>query len=172
MQAVNPLRRWLYRGQRPHAAARLANRLQTRLALMGIGPEWLCVLEVPGWRTGRRSRTPVVIADHGGERYLVSMLGERANWVRSVRANDGRAVLRHRGMRAVELVEVDVAARGPILRSYLQRATGARSHFSVSPDATPEEFAAVAPRYPVFRIASSVAARRRQGGSTPPIPGA
>jgi hypothetical protein len=31
---------------------------------------------------------------HKGERYLVAMLGQRANWVRSLRA-DGHAVLRH-----------------------------------------------------------------------------
>jgi hypothetical protein len=39
-------------------------------------------------------RLPVVIAEHDGERFLVSMLGE-ANWVHNVHAAGGRAVLRH-----------------------------------------------------------------------------
>ena len=38
---------------------------------------------------------PVVSADYDSERYLVSMLGDRADWVRNVHAPSGRAVLSH-----------------------------------------------------------------------------
>src|SRR6266542_1034674 len=76
-------------------------------------------LEVPGRRTGRVISFPVVIAGHEGERYLVAMLGEGANWVRNVRAAGGRAVLRHGRREAVRLDENEVGARAPILRRYL-----------------------------------------------------
>ncbi len=62
---------------------------------------------------------PLVVADYQGERYLVAMLGQDANWVRNVRAAGGRAVLRHGRREAVRLDENEVGARAPILRRYL-----------------------------------------------------
>jgi len=61
----------------------------------GAGPRWLVVVEVTGRRSGRTISFPAVIADYGNERYLVSMLGEGASWVRNVRAAGGPAALRH-----------------------------------------------------------------------------
>jgi hypothetical protein len=58
--------------------ARRLNRGQTALHSAGIWPKRLATLEVRGRRTGGVRSLPVVIADHEGERYLVSMLGERA----------------------------------------------------------------------------------------------
>jgi len=46
---------------------------------------------------------PVAIADFEGERYLVSMLGKNANWVRNLRAAGGQAVLRHGRRESVRL---------------------------------------------------------------------
>jgi hypothetical protein len=110
------------------------------------------LLDVPGWRTGARHTIPVVIGEHAGNRYLVSMLGERSPWVRSVRANEGYAKLRHGRTRDVHLVEVNAADRAPILRAYLQRALGARPHFPIPHNAPIEDFEAIAADYPVFRI--------------------
>ena len=81
------------------------------------------------------------------------MLGERANWVRNLRADDGRAVLRHGRKEAVQLEEVPVAQRPPILRRYLEVA-GGRPHIPVDRRAPLEEFARVAPQIPVFSIQS------------------
>lgn len=50
-------------------------------------------LQVRGRTSGKTIAVPVVIADHDGERYLVSMLGEDANWVHNVKHAGGRAVL-------------------------------------------------------------------------------
>lgn len=97
---------------------------------------------------------PVVIADYQGERYLVSMLGERANWVQNVRAADGWAVLRHGRRERVRLEEVPIEQRAPILQRYLQLAPGARPHIPVDRTAPVEHFERVAPDIPVFRIAS------------------
>jgi hypothetical protein len=95
----------------------------------------------------------VVIADWQGERYLVSMLGETASWVRNVRAAGGRAVIRHGKRETVLLEDVAVESRPPILRRYLALAPGARPHISVDRHAPLEEFEAIAPQIPVFRIA-------------------
>jgi len=80
------------------------------------------------------------------------MLGERAGWVRNVRAAQGRAVLRHGRREAVRLVEVGVAERPPILKRYLALAPGARPHIPVDRHAPVEAFEEVAARIPVFRI--------------------
>jgi hypothetical protein len=99
----------------------------------------------------------VVITDWEGERYLVSMLGETASWVRNVRAAGGRAVVRHGRRETVRLEEVAVERRPPILRRYLALAPGARPHIPVDRHAPLEEFEAIAPQIPVFRIAPATA---------------
>ncbi|MFD1051832.1 nitroreductase/quinone reductase family protein, partial [Kibdelosporangium lantanae] len=100
--------RWMYRSGRPNRWARSQNKLSAMLFATGlIRPDRLLTLEVRGRSTGRVISFPVVVADYEGERYLVSMLGERANWVRNVRAAEGRAVLRHGRREAVRLAEVD-----------------------------------------------------------------
>lgn len=145
--------RWLYQGGRPNRLARLMNRLSALHFGSGLlAPGNWETLEVPGRRTGRVIAFPVVVADHDGGRYLVAMLGEKANWVRNVRAAEGRAVLRHRHRDAVRLEEVAPELRAPILRRYLDLAPGARPHIPVRRGAPLEEFARVAPRIPVFRI--------------------
>jgi hypothetical protein len=113
------------------------------------------MVEVAGRRTGKTISFPAVIADYDNGRYLVSMLGEDTNWVRNVRAAGGRAVLRHGGREPVILREVDVEHRAPILRCYLQRASGARAHIPVDRRAPVEAFEPIAPQYPVFQITAA-----------------
>jgi hypothetical protein len=81
------------------------------------------------------------------------MLGENTNWVRNVRAADGRAVLRHGRREPVRLQEVEPALRAPIVRRYLACAPGARPHIPIDREATLEEFERLVPDIPVFRIA-------------------
>jgi len=95
---------------------------------------------------------PVVVAMFDGNRYLVSMLGENAGWVQNVRATEGRATLRSGHREKVQLVEVPVDLRAPILRAYLQQAPGARPHIRISRDASLTEFQSIAPTIPVFRV--------------------
>ena len=145
-------RRWLYRGGRPHRLASLLNRLQTAVAAAGLPPHRVRALEVRGRRTGRRITFPVVVADYGGELYLVAMLGPSANWVANVRAADGRAALRHGDREAIRLLEVEPGQRAPILKRYLELAPGARAHFPVSFKAPLSAFEAIASSFPVFRV--------------------
>ena len=84
------LKRRLYDGGRPGALMRAINRVDARLYARGLlSPRQVATLEVVGRSTGRRVSVPVAIADHDGERYLVSMLGPQANWVRNVQAAGG-----------------------------------------------------------------------------------
>lgn len=152
------LRRRLYQGRHAGTVARMLNRLQARLAAAGIGPRWLVAVETVGRRTGRTITFPAVVADYNGDRYLVSMLGADASWVRNVRASGGRAALRHGRREPVRLVEVEVSERAPILRSYLRRAAGARAHIPVDPDAPIADFERIAADYPVFRVTTAEAA--------------
>lgn len=145
-------RRRLYAGGRPGRVARLLNRGQAALHSAGVWPSRLATLEVAGRRTGRRTSLPVVIADHDGERYLVSMLGPDAGWVANVRAADGRAVLRHGRREEVHLEEVAVGDRAPILRRYLEVAPAARAHFPIDRRAPVSAFATIAADHPVFRV--------------------
>jgi len=143
----------MYRNGRPGPLARALNRISAIQFSAGIlSPARAVTLEVPGRRTGRLISLPVAVADYQGGRYLVSMLGNDANWVRNVRAADGRAVLRRRGREEVRLVEVAPADRAPILRRYLQVAPGARAHLPVDRHAPLAEFERIAGQFPVFRI--------------------
>jgi deazaflavin-dependent oxidoreductase (nitroreductase family) len=149
--------RWLYRGGHPNAFARLQNRGSAIAFAAGIVPNRTGALQIPGRRSGRIISFPVVIADFEGERYLVSMLGKNANWVRNLKAAGGHAVLRHGRRENVNLEEVEPSARAPILRRYLQVAPGARPHVPVDRKAPLAEFARVAADYPVFRIRTAAA---------------
>ena len=102
--------------------------------------------------TGRPLSFPVMVADYQGERYVVAMLGEGANWVRNVRAAGGRVLLGHGRREAARLEEVEPGARAPILRRYLEIAPGARPHIPVDRQAPLAEFERIAARYPVFRV--------------------
>ena len=143
----------MYRNGRPGTLARVMNRISAVQFSAGLlSPARAVTLEVPGRRTGRLISFPVVVAEYQGGRYLVSMLGNDANWVRNVRAADGRAVLRRRGREEVRLVEVEPGDRAPILRRYLQVAPGARAHLPVDRHAPLAEFERIADQFPVFQI--------------------
>ena len=145
-------RRWLYGDQHPNRVAELLNRGTAALVAAGIGPKRMVRLEVLGRRTGRRRAFPVVIADYEGQRYLVAMLGESANWVRNVRVVGGKAALRHGRREEVILEEPDPGMRAPILRRYLEAAPGGRAHFPIDQGALLEQFERIAEQYPVYRI--------------------
>ncbi|MEA2143082.1 MAG: hypothetical protein QOI64_1512 [Solirubrobacteraceae bacterium] len=150
--------RRLYEGAGPNRSARLQNRASAIAFGMGIWPSRLAALEVRGRKSGRTISSPIVIANYEGERYLVSMLGERSNWVRNVRAANGQAVLRHGRREDIRLEEVAVRSRPAILRQYLGVAPGARPHIPVDRHASLGEFERIAGQFPVFRLTPAVAA--------------
>jgi len=152
MRRYDDYLRWLYRGGRPNLFARLQNRASAMAFAAGVMPKRVAALEIRGRLSGRLVSFPVVIADIGEERYLVSMLGANVNWVRNLTAAGGRAVLRHGRRESVHLEEIEPGARAPILQRYLQVAPGARPHIPVDRKAPLAEFERIAADYPVFRI--------------------
>jgi deazaflavin-dependent oxidoreductase (nitroreductase family) len=152
-QGLHAVKRWTYRDNRPGRLARAMNWLSAVQFSAGVlSPRRAVTLELRGRRSGRTIAFPVVVADFEGGRYLVSMLGEKANWVRNLRAADGRAILRRGRRKPVQLVEVEPADRAPILRRYLALAPGARPHVPVDRRAPLAAFERIAADYPVFRI--------------------
>ena len=150
------LKRWLYRGGHPNRLAKMLNRGWAFIHSLGLFPNYLVTLEIIGRQSGKRIDFPLAMTVMDGERYLVSMLGENANWVRNVRAAAGKARLRHGISEEVVLQEVDIAKRAPILKAFLQHAPGARPHIPVDKDAPLSEFENIASRYPVFKVDTQV----------------
>ncbi|MFC7549279.1 nitroreductase family deazaflavin-dependent oxidoreductase [Plantactinospora sp. GCM10030261] len=144
--------RAMYAGGRADVTARRFARFWAAVHGSGVFPRRWVTLEVVGRRTGRPTRFPLGMADWRGAWYVVSMLGEDCNWVRNVRAAGGFAVIRHGRARQCRLVEVPVAERAPILRRYVAKVPGARPHIPVDPHAPLAAFAAIADRYPAFRV--------------------
>ena len=144
--------RWLYREGRPNILAKIINRGYATLHTMGIYPNYFVTLEVMGRKSGKMTSFPLAMTLMNGERYLVSMLGADANWVKNIKAAGGKAQMRHGISEQVLLQEVEAGDRAPILKAYLQIAPGARPHIPVSKDAPISEFEAIAPNFPVFRV--------------------
>ena len=149
------LHTWLYRGGRPNRLAMLINNCWAWFHSLGLFPNYLVTLEIKGRRSGKVVSFPLAMAVVEGDRYLVSMLGRNANWVRNVLAAGGRATVKHGVREEVILREVDAMARAPILKAYLRVAPGARPHIPVDKDAPLSAFEAVAAEYPVFRLEDS-----------------
>jgi hypothetical protein len=80
------------------------------------------------------------------------MLGPRSDWVQNVEAAHGDAVLRQGRRNRVRLVPVPPEQRAPVLREYVRLATSGRQHFPLPVGAPLSEFAAIAARYPVYRM--------------------
>ena len=108
--------RWLYRGHRPNWIARILNRASAIVGSSGIASDYLVTLEVIGRKSGRIFSLPLVVAVVGEQRYLVSMLGDKVQWVQNVRAAGGKAVLQH-GLREEICLEEVPAGRA---RTYLE----------------------------------------------------
>jgi hypothetical protein len=142
----------MYRGGRPHLLAKILNRGWAIIHALGIWPNYLVTLEVVGRQSGKTISFPLAMIVIYGERYLISMLGTEANWVRNVKAAGGKATLRHGKTEHVLLTEISAEQRAPILKVYLQRAPGARPHLLISQDASLAEFEKIASQYPVFRV--------------------
>jgi hypothetical protein len=106
--------RWLYREGHPNRLAKILNRGWALVYSLGISPNYLVTLELIGRKSGKMTSFPLVLTIVNGKRYLVSMLGEEANWARNVRAAGRKARLRHGMSEQVLLKEGAVSQRAPI----------------------------------------------------------
>lgn len=148
-------KQWLYRGRRPSRIAKMLNDMWAKVASKKAMDNGLVALEVIGRKSGQVIAFPLVMVTLNGQRFLASMLGDNTNWVRNVRAADGKAVLRRGSREEVRLEDLPADQRAPILKAYLQAAPGARPHVSVDKDAPLSEFEKIAAEYPVFRLVNT-----------------
>jgi hypothetical protein len=144
-------KRELYEGGHPNDEAKAIHRR----FIAGPIPKLLpvaAVLETKGRVSGKTIRVPLAIVPCRGHRYLVSMLGEKVNWVRNVRAAGGDVMILRGRWRPAHLGEVPVGERAPIIKRYLLFAVSARPHIPIKWWAPVSEFEAIADDYPVFKV--------------------
>ena len=144
--------RMCYRNWRPTRFGLFVNRLNCWWSGLGLPPRFQAALGVRGRKSGEIRWSPVVLTTVDDTVYLVSMLGPNSAWVRNVEAANGEAVIRQGRTRRVHLTPVPADLRASVLREYVRLAPGGRMHFPVGVGAPLAEFAAIANRYPVFRI--------------------
>ena len=143
--------RSMYPDGRPNDEARAIHRRYIAGPLPRILPI-AAVLEVRGRTSGAVTRIPIVTVRYHGDWYVVSMFGEKPQWVKNIRAANGEGVLTHGRRRPVRLVEVASDERPSIIKRYLFFALGARPHMDVRWNDPPSAFVDVADTYPVFRV--------------------
>jgi deazaflavin-dependent oxidoreductase (nitroreductase family) len=138
--------------QRPGRIEALFNRLVGKLVALGVGPEYMRVLDVRGRKSGRIISTPVNILELNGVLYLVAPRGN-THWARNARAAGRIRLRRGRSKVDYQVEEIPSQDRPDVLREYLQRYRAAvQRYFSVNADADQKAFEAVAESHPVFRL--------------------
>jgi deazaflavin-dependent oxidoreductase (nitroreductase family) len=132
---------------------KVANPVIVALQRRGLAVGTMHVLTVPGRRSGEPRTTPVSPLTVDGRRYIVAGL-EGADWVKNVLASERAILARGRQEQRVGLVELPVGERVALLRAFPREVPHGVQFFrqlhGVSGD--PQEFAALAPRCPVFRV--------------------
>lgn len=111
-----------------------------------IGSQYL--LSIRGRKSGELRTTPTSLVTLDGARYIVAAFPD-AQWVKNVRATEGGILERGRHTESVQLIELPLDERGPVLRAFLSQVRGGVRFFE-SPD--PDVVASSAGRYPVFRV--------------------
>ena len=131
----------------------LFNPVIIALQRLGVAVGTMRLLSVPGRKSGKLRTTPVSPLTVDGKRYIVAGL-EESDWVKNVRASEWAILARGRKQERVVLVELSPEERAPILRAFPREVPHGiqflQHLYGVAGD--PEEFAALAPLCPVFRV--------------------
>ena len=109
-------------------------------------PSLVCKLSVPGRRSGHWHTLPIVVLDHNGERYLVSVRGE-SDWVLDLRASHSGRLSNRGRVEEISVLEILVADRAPLIAAYANR-FGKMPHVAATLRALPDPA-----DHPIFRIA-------------------
>ena len=114
------------------------------------------VLVLRGRTSGELRSTPVNLLVLDGTRYLVAPRGN-TQWVRNARAAGAGQLRLGRRTEDVELTELPVGERVPVLRVYLTKWGWEVGRFveGLSKSSTDAEIAAEAPGMPVFRVTTA-----------------
>jgi deazaflavin-dependent oxidoreductase (nitroreductase family) len=130
---------------------RFLNTIFTHMVLMGMIPG-AHLIRVPGRKSGLMHTTPIFVLKHEGHRWLVSGFGQ-SDWVKNLHAAGCCILIHDRREERVTVVEInDPKTRAPILQAFARRSPVGDRGFSIKRSASLEEFVAIAPYHPVFRI--------------------
>lgn len=132
-------------------ARRIVNGIIRTLLRMGWGPARTYLLVTRGRTTGRLYRTPVTLVEQLPRRWLVAPYGE-VGWVRNARAAGSVTLERGRRAETLRLAELGPRDSAPILRRYVREVPITRPYFDATPESSLDDFAAEAPRHPVFEL--------------------
>jgi deazaflavin-dependent oxidoreductase (nitroreductase family) len=138
-------------GRKFSRAERIGNLVAKVLVSSGVGPKRMHLLTVQGRKTGRPHTTPPTVVETDGQRWLVAPYGGVA-WAKNVGASGSAKLRRGRVMEQVKVEPVDAHESALVLKAYIHIEPITRSAFEVGPEASLEEFEAIAPNHPVFRI--------------------
>lgn len=129
------------------------NRVIVILQRFGLAIGTMRLLSVPGRKSGKLRTTPVSPLVVDGQRYIVAGF-EGADWVKNARAVGWGILARGRKQERVILAELPSEERAPILREFPRKVPRGVQFFQqlYGVSGEPEEFAALAPRCPVFRM--------------------
>jgi deazaflavin-dependent oxidoreductase (nitroreductase family) len=142
------------------------NAVMRALIRAGVRIGTFAVLTVPGRKTGRPVQIPLVVFSDGDNRYLVASYGI-VNWVRNLRAANGRAELRRgRETEKITATELPPEQAGPVLRFSLRsgppgiprlivrifRRFFVLPYLDVHMDSSDDDFARSAVSHPVFIV--------------------
>ena len=131
----------------------LANPLIVALQRRGVVIGTMRLLSVPGRKSGRLRTTPVSPLTVRGERYIIAGL-EEADWGKNARVAGWGLLERGREQERVNLVELPLQERAPVLREFPSKVPHGVRYFRLlyGISGTPEEFGTLASRCPVFRV--------------------
>jgi deazaflavin-dependent oxidoreductase (nitroreductase family) len=137
----------------PTGADSVFNRTVGWLTRMGLPLAGSRVLAVRGRTSGEWRTTPVNPLRVAGERYLVAPRGH-AQWTKNLRASGTGELRKGRRVEPFTAVEIEDAAKPPILRAYLKAWAWEVGRFFEDVDASSpdEKLLEIAPGFPVFRI--------------------
>ncbi len=136
----------------------LVNRLVVALGKLGVTTGPVCVLTVPGRRTGESRTTPVSPVTLDGRRYAVAALPQ-AEWARNARAAGRGELSRGRRRATVSIHEVDdPGLRRAVMTEFPTQVPGGvpfMVRLGLVERGDPAQFAAAADRVAVFEIRSA-----------------
>ena len=138
-------------GRKFSRAERIGNLVAKVLVSSGVGPKRMHLLTVQGRKTGRPHTTPLTVVETDGQRWLVAPYGGVA-WAKNVGASGSAKLRRGRVMEQVKVEPVDAHESALVLKAYIHIEPITRSAFEVGPEASLEEFEAIAPNHQVYRI--------------------
>lgn len=141
--------------RKPNAIEGLFNRVFGFLVGLGLGPNYIYLLQVRGRKSGKLYSTPIDLLEMDGKRYLVAPRG-RTQWVRNAEAA-GEIVLKKGNWRqSFRLRAVPDAAKPELLKAYLDHfKVAVQRYFTVAAGSEAKAFVAIAANYPVFELAES-----------------